>query len=630
MTVKVNLTLTLTAGDRISGSRKSLTGKPLVSSEEVSAAAGTEQLNKMMSSKFKSSYTCGCEVKLPMTFPSLRRYLLLLALCTGLTVTRSTERPEASTHCGPVEGVCKDGIAVFNGIPYAKPPVDERRWRPTEMLEKNDGCWQGTLDASKLGNICMQYGDSSGAGAPTGSEDCLFINIMTSHKLSNCSESKSDSELLPVAVWIHGGYLIFGSGGEPAGYTPSPSFVKNTGVVSVSFNYRLNAFGFLALNVLNEGFGAGNYGFFDQIAALKWIQANIAAFGGDKNRVTVYGQSSGGTSIVALLASPLSRGLFQRAVMMSASTTMNNTLEDANTANQVFLKESGCKTAACLRGLSALKVLSLSPMNVYPYWAGGDSMELPTRGVTVGPLAIVDGVFLNETSLESVARGHGNDVPVIVGTTGQEVDYSPPYNIRNTTWDKYDTIVRKQMDTFQDDPTNVHTNVYEEVSRIYPHNMSTPSSGGTCVTGTPEYLMTSMASDIRVTCPNILLAQHYGRHFKSPVYSYVMVQCPSPDIQAQYGAHYAYHMMDLDALFNFTFAPNPLVRPGKVEWGLVTVMQRWFSSFCHGKSPDPQWKSVEYGTFALFYEPRMLQDLYHKEQCDFFNAHGFPPYRWQN
>ena len=540
---------------------------------------------------------------------------------TGMAIASShpAEQPTATSNCGPVEGLWRENAAVFNGIPYAKPPVDERRWRPTEMLEKNDGCWQGTLDASKLGSVCVQHAEM-GAGKPIGAEDCLFLNIIS----YNLAKSR---DLQPVAVWIHGGGLMFGSGGEPAGYTPSPSFVKNTGVVSVSFNYRLNAFGFLALNVLNEGFGAGNYGFFDQIAALKWIQANIAAFGGDKNRVTVYGQSSGGTSIVALLASPLAAGLFHRAVMMSASTTINTTLEDANTANQVFLTDSGCTEATCLRSLSAMSLLALVPHGKYPFWYGGDSADLPTYGVFVGPVAIVDGVLIPQPTLDAIANGDGNDVPIITGTTGQEVDWLPPRPSRNMSWDQYDIRTRTHMETFQKDPASIHTNVYEEVSTLYPHDLSTPSSGGTCVTGTPEYLMTSMASDIRVTCPNILLAQHYGRHFKSSVYGYVLVQCPSPGIQAPYGARYAYHSMDSDALFNFTL---PGIRPNDMEWKLVEVTQKWFKNFVHGSSsPDPAWETIDSGLFSLMDTPSML-GRYHGKQCDFFNAHGFLPYRFQN
>ncbi|XP_065175799.1 para-nitrobenzyl esterase-like [Sycon ciliatum] len=211
----------------------------------------------------------------------------------------SVAPPVAVTNCGPMKGTWEDGVAVFRGIPYAKPPTGDRRWRPSLKLEKNSGCWEGTLDATKFGNVCMQLQTPDGS-TKIGNEDCLYINVMTSQRTFDAQQ--------PVAVWIHGGYLMFGSGGEPAGYAPNPAFTNNTGVVAVSFNYRLNAFGFLSLGVLDKGRGSGNYGFYDQILALKWIQENIAAFGGDKDRVTVYGQSSGGTSIVALLSSPMSVG----------------------------------------------------------------------------------------------------------------------------------------------------------------------------------------------------------------------------------------------------------------------------------------------------------------------------------
>eukprot|EP00117_Sycon_ciliatum_P043725 scpid55042/ scgid31624/ Para-nitrobenzyl esterase; Intracellular esterase B; PNB carboxy-esterase len=560
------------------------------------------------------------------------------------SIRRVTEyAPVADTQCGEVRGSWEQGAAVFRGIPYGRAPIGDRRWMPSLSMEKSDGsCWTGTWNASHFGNVCAQMKTGMTPGSHgqqmIGNEDCLFINVIT-HNIAGSNvrvraprhSAGRRNVLLPVAVWLHGGGLMFGSGGEEAGYAPNLLFAKNTGVVAVSFNYRLNAFGFLSLGVLDKGRGSGNYGFYDQILALKWIQENIAAFGGDKDRVTVYGQSSGGTSIVALLSSPLARGLFHGAVMMSASTTINATLAEANRTNQVFLSGSGCFTAKCLRALSTEKILSLLPLYKYPDWAGGDTAFLPTYNVTVGPLAVVDGTLLTEPSLSTISKGEGSDVRIIVGSTGQEVDIAPPPSITNYTWHEYDQNVKEHMLTFPAAAASGHnhsTSLFQEVSRLYPHDFASPPSGGTCVTGTPEYLLTSMISDIRVTCPSVLLAQYYAKYFKSPVYSYVAVQCPSATAR-EFKSRYAYHTWDADLLFNLSFPPKPGFKPDAKDWELVTMMQAWFFKFVRGEVPHPQWKTAEHGTFSLIYEPEM-RDWYHAEQCNYFNAHGFLPYRWQN
>ncbi|XP_065175802.1 para-nitrobenzyl esterase-like [Sycon ciliatum] len=577
-----------------------------------------------------------------MARPYFPAIVLLLATTISL-LTRAESKlasdeaasPTASIHCGEVKGTMEEGAAVFKGIPYGKAPTDERRWKPSSLLDTADGsCWNGTWDAAEYGSECMQMN-----GGPVGSEDCLFINVIT-YNLQTASASATQrtvpgsssssnvtTGLLPVLVWIHGGGEMSGSGGD-AGYTPTPVFARNTGVVAVSLNYRLNVFGFLSLDVLNEGNGSGNYGFYDQILGLSWVQQNIEAFGGDKSQVTILGQSGGGTSVVAILSSPLANGLFHRAVVMSASTTINATMEEANKDNQVFLTGTGCSTAACLRNTSAETLMYLIPFNVYPYWNGGDAWDLPTYGVIVGKILVVDGVLIPEPSLDVIAQGKVNDVPIVIGSAGQENDIAPPVNVRYYSWKQYDDYVQQHMNTFKKDPAINGTNVYRAVSQLYPHDMATPDTGGTCVTGTPEYLLTSMTSDIRITCPTHLLAQFYAAHFKSDVYNYAVVQCPSVGAQ-EGGARYAYHTWGLYALFNFTFPADPRWQPDTHDWQLVTVMQAWFSRFARGQPPHPDWKTAEHGTFNLLYKP-VMRDVYHKAQCDFFNQHDFIPYRWQN
>uniref|UniRef100_A0A672FW44 Carboxylic ester hydrolase n=1 Tax=Salarias fasciatus TaxID=181472 RepID=A0A672FW44_SALFA len=177
----------------------------------------------------------------------------------------------------------KNGAYSFKGIPYAAPPVGALRWAPPAP----PACSSEVTDAGHFRSMCTQVRPLSSTGRLMGQEDCLFINVWT--------PTLQPGARLPVVVWIHGGYLHMLSGNEP-GYSPTEELAADTGVVYVSFNYRVNAFGFLALEVLREGSPrntSGNYGFLDQIAALQWVQKNIQAFGGDPEKVTIVGHSSG-------------------------------------------------------------------------------------------------------------------------------------------------------------------------------------------------------------------------------------------------------------------------------------------------------------------------------------------------
>uniref|UniRef100_A0A3P9K7B5 Carboxylic ester hydrolase n=1 Tax=Oryzias latipes TaxID=8090 RepID=A0A3P9K7B5_ORYLA len=358
--------------------------------------------------------------------------LALLALAVYLGYMAQTLPPglaQVLTQCGEYRGRHKNGAYSFKGIPYAAPPVGALRWAPPA----EPACRSGVAEAGRFRSVCPQVMPVSGEGKVTGQEDCLFINVWT-------PTLRPDARL-PVMVWIHGGYLQALSGGEQ-GYSPTEELAAATGVVYVSFNYRLNAFGFMALELLREGSPrntSGNYGFLDQIAALKWVQRNIRAFGGDPAKVTIFGQSSGGTSVWTLMMSPLAKGLFRGAVDLSGSYVYNASLEQAEADNLVFLKKTGCADAACLRALSIKQVLQAVPWQEYPSWAAQEATDLPTRGQLFGPVAVVDGYVLEAPPFELWDRGSGyNDVPFVVGTTEQEADFSPPAeNISMWTWGDY-------------------------------------------------------------------------------------------------------------------------------------------------------------------------------------------------
>src|SRR5579864_2323754 len=216
-------------------------------------------------------------------------------------------RTEVATRDGRVAGIGTD-VVTFKGIPYAAPPVGRLRWRPTEPSPH----WSGVRIAAEFGPRCPQPPSSASPAAasnPPTSEDCLTLNVWT--------PMRSSGDKLPVMVWIHGGGFFGGTASSPA---YDGEALARRGVVVVTLNYRIGALGFLAhpdLSAESSRHVSGNYGLLDQIAALKWVQQNIGAFGGDPQNVTVFGGSAGAYSISVLMVSPLAKGLFHRAILES-------------------------------------------------------------------------------------------------------------------------------------------------------------------------------------------------------------------------------------------------------------------------------------------------------------------------
>ena len=294
--------------------------------------------------------------------------LLLGLLPVAAPAVNPGKFPDNATvvsSCGPIRGhLHRDGILAFKGIPYAKPPKEELRWRPPEPAT----CWNGTLEAANFSSPCAQSGGESG------SEDCLYLNVYR-------TTPGSPEGLLPVLFYIHGGSLIVGDG--RLDFSNFMLHGCENGCITVVIQYRLDMFGWLANEPLSaeQGGVSGNYGLLDQQMALSWVQREIAAFGGDKRRVTVAGQSSGGTSIIALLASPASRGLFSRAISLSGSPNVTMDLPAAEQQN-AQITVAGCPSAhdapttwlACMRNASTALVLGARP----GCWATPKMDVLPT------------------------------------------------------------------------------------------------------------------------------------------------------------------------------------------------------------------------------------------------------------
>jgi len=313
-----------------------------------------------------------------------------------------------AVEAGAIEGRALDGVRAFRGIPYAAAPLAALRWRPPQPVT----AWSGTRAAVSFGNDCLQHplptSIDPGSGLPM-SEDCLYLNVWAP------AGSKARR---PVMVWIHGGGFTIGSGALAA--TDGAALTRQ-GVVVVTLNYRLGRFGFFAHPALTRAHPdepTGNYGLMDQIAALEWVKRNIAAFGGDRADITVFGESAGGGSVLALMGSPMARGLFQKAIVESGGGRDQLPGLDhpaaatpaGDAAGRVFAAKAGLTDpdAAALRALPAEKVLGdlgfLNNSNRDDY-AG---MVIDGRVVTGNPAAIF-------------ARGAEAPVPLIIGFNSGEL-----------------------------------------------------------------------------------------------------------------------------------------------------------------------------------------------------------------
>ena len=308
---------------------------------------------------------------------------------------------------GTVRGVASASVVSWKGIPYAAPPVGALRWRDPQPVI----AWPGVKDADRFGPMCMQ------AGPVPKSEDCLTLNVWR--------PVAAAAQPLPVMVWMHGGAMV--EGGTPL--YPLGGMAAE-GVVAVSMNFRLGRLGYFAHPALaaespNEV--RGNYGYLDQLAALQWVHRNIAAFGGDPDRVTIFGESAGGGAVLAHLVSPMSRGLFQRAILQSAGTPGPRARvipsSDLATAERIAV-DWARSIGITADGAAALTALRALPVEKLVSGVGG----LETLGAfmhgTAPPgmaMSIIDGRFLVEPPEAALAAGRQAKVPVMIGATDRDL-----------------------------------------------------------------------------------------------------------------------------------------------------------------------------------------------------------------
>jgi para-nitrobenzyl esterase len=452
--------------------------------------------------------------------------------------------PVVATDRGPIRGLAIEGMEVFRGIPYAAPPVGDLRWRPPQEPVR----WTGVLDATQFANHCPQNPSPYGIASLT--EDCLYLNVFTPPKTN-----QGRPHLLPVMVWIHGGGLIVG---ESDGYDPSRLVAED--VVVVTINYRLGALGFLAhpaLSAESSYGGSGDYGLMDQQAALRWVQRNIRAFGGDADNITIFGESAGGYSVHAQLASPQAAGLFDKAIVESGAYSLTQTLlAAAETQGIAFATAAGCADVACLRALSVAAVLQAGPQSTV--------------------FANIDGFVLTQSMQSALTSGQFNQVRTIVGSNHDE-------------W----RLFVAQTETLTGTPLTA-AGYPGAIAALGIPPAFVPVVVGAyplAAYGSPSEALGAVGTDLVFACNAAKSARLLSQYVATFQYEFADAQAAMlyfpPPISFPTGA---YHASELNSLFVLSQTPVPFPGFTPTQQQLSDTMVRYWTQFA--KTGDPNESSV--------------------------------------
>jgi para-nitrobenzyl esterase len=471
--------------------------------------------------------------------------------------------PEATTvkvEQGTLQGVTGESVVAFLGVPFAAPPVGDLRWRPPAPAAK----WAGVRKADHFGASCYQPYPAPSFGpytkeftdTPAPSEDCLFLNVWAPVKKGT----------YPVLVWIHGGGFIGGSGAVPI-YDGANLAAK--GAVVVSINYRVGPLGFLAhpaLSAEDAHRSSGNYGLLDQIAALKWLKANVAQFGGDPANITIAGQSAGAASVDDLLVSPLAAGLFRQAVAESGSGmgVESPALSAAEKEGESFARYLGASTAAALRAVPAAKVQAAVYMPVGPTPPPADLPKIRFRPP-------VDGYVLTADPSDPQTPAFGK-VPLLTGFNSDE--------------DAADAI--KTVADFEKDVRGRFRNHADKILSLYPHETDADARASAKLLARDRYLSSLM-----------LWTEARAKGAGSVIYRYEFTQ-PVP--VAKGPGFGAFHTAEVPYLFgNLDTSLRPY---GDTDRAVANLVQGYWLNFARTGNPNghglPQWPMVTPGNDTAF------------------------------
>ena len=481
------------------------------------------------------------------------------------------------TTSGLVQGVVEGDLRAFRGIPYAAPPIGSLRWQPPAPAP----AWSGIRDASEFGAVCPQPNASGGV---RGDEDCLTLNVFTA--------STRGASKMPVMVFVHGGGNKRGSARAPQ--FDSPPLALH-GVVVVTLQYRLGALGFMGHAALTaEGGGSsGNYALMDQIAALQWVRDNISAFGGDKDRVMVFGQSAGAYDVNALLASPPAQGLFSRAGIESGAALPNQTqeLDEAQAASAPLVSAVGCEGSAdvlaCLRSVPAEDIVKNQ----------GDVPALLTiepRALPVEPL--------------SVLATRGTPVPLLIGSNREESTTLVDDPDMLLDADGYAARIHAEFDP-------LGAGVADRVLTLYPVGAY----------DSPVYALVAVHSDFFETCQVRTAALAATGKQVHPVYRYLFTHRLQND--SALNAARAFHGEELYFVFGNLHAilgTDYAMSPGELLLS-ERIMNFWANFAAHGNpngSGPGAWRRYDARGEAMLQLDERLAPLagYHIPQCDFLSG----------
>ena len=350
----------------------------------------------------------------------------LAVLCSCTQQKKATEVGlQVKTQYGILEGFEQDGVKKFLGVPFAQAPVGELRWKAPQPVQP----WEGVREAKQFSDDPMQldiFGDMAFRGTGR-SEDCLYLNIWTT--------AKTTADALPVLIYFNGGGLMAGSGSEPR---YDGSSIAKEGVIGVTANYREGVFGFFAhpdLTAASDYKGSGNYGFLDQVAAIKWVKENIADFGGDPDRITIVGESAGSFSVSLLMCSPLSKNLIAGAMLSSGAEVLPYlpaSQANADAAGAELLKRAGIASLADAMAIDA------------------DSLQkiLPPRGMSS---VVLDGYFMTESADDVFERGEQAQVPMLAGWNSLEAHPMQALQGQAPTLKNYKNAMKAQFGDMTDE-----------------------------------------------------------------------------------------------------------------------------------------------------------------------------------